>query len=285
MKKTVRQLQQHLRNELADLYPKGEIESLCFLIFEYSCHFSRTDVMLKQDVVLSENKIKQINTIIDDLKTGKPIQYILGETEFYGLKLKVNPLVLIPRPETEELVDWILKDNTLTNSLLLDIGTGSACIISALSANLPDSMCFSVDIDKNALEIAKQNAKNLGLDIKFAQFDVLNEKILFDDNYKFDIIVSNPPYVRELEKHQMANNVLDFEPHKALFVPDNDPLIFYQKICDLSKRYLKPGGKLFFEINEYLYQQIKDLFENYGFENIELKKDIHGKYRMAKAKK
>jgi release factor glutamine methyltransferase len=209
----------------------------------------------------------------------EPIQYILGETEFYGLKLNVNPAVLIPRPETEELVDWILKINSIRNAKILDIGTGSGCIALALKNHLKEGEISGVDISENALKVARENALQNHLNVNFFQSDILKWKESEWD--KFDIVVSNPPYVRMSEKAKMNDNVLHYEPDSALFVSDQDPLVFYRAIAAFASQYLNKNGFLFFEINEYLGEEMKVLMEGFGFESIEIRKDINSKNRMA----
>jgi len=212
----------------------------------------------------------------------EPIKYILGETEFYGLRLKVNPAVLIPRPETEELVDWIIHDCNVQNPVILDIGTGSGCIPIALSKNLIGATIESWDISNEALMVARMNAEINKVNIDFIYADVLRLTHPAQKQ-EFDIIVSNPPYITESEQLLMLKNVLDYEPHVALFVPTADPLIFYRKIADIAITQLNSGGKLFFEINEQFGNETADLLSLKGFKNIVLRKDINGKNRMIKA--
>ena len=220
----------------------------------------------------------------------KPIQYILGETYFYGLPFKVNPSVLIPRPETEELVDWILsvcrseqienRQSSIKN--LIDIGTGSGCIAISLKKNLPKGEVFALDIAKDTLATAQQNAILNDVDVNFIQDDILNSQISHLTT-QFSLIVSNPPYVKEDERPAMNNNVLANEPHRALFVTNENPLIFYDAIADFALQYLEKNGILFFEINEYLGEQTMQLLKDKNFINIELRKDMQGKDRMIKA--
>ena len=212
------------------------------------------------------------------LKQFEPIQYILGETEFFGLKLKVNPDVLIPRPETEELVQWICETSWPPKSVILDVGTGSGCIALALKKQLRHTEMCALDVSERALQTAIENATKNGLEVHFIHADILQWSK--KDWPLFDCIVSNPPYVRELDKKQMQPNVLEFEPETALFVSDDDPLIFYRETGHFAAHYLKPGGKLFFEINENLGDETCGLLKYIGFKNIKLRKDIHGKDRM-----
>jgi release factor glutamine methyltransferase len=228
-----------------------------------------------------KSEILNWNAILEKLKIQIPIQYIIGTTHFYGLEFIVDENVLIPRPETEELVDWIVKLNSKLskkkNLKILDIGTGSGCIAVSLAKNIPNSEVFAIDVSEKALAIAKKNAILNKVPVTFLHKNILETK---DLNQKFDIIVSNPPYVRNLEKAEIKPNVLDNEPHLALFVPDNDPLIFYKKIAELAAANLNPNGQLFFEINQYLGKETQELLEYIGLKNIELRKDIYGNDRM-----
>lgn len=274
---------QYIEKELGNFYPNSEIRGFIRIIFEYVCGLDYTGMFLQKHRQVSESDRKKIEGIVQRLKHLEPIQYILGETDFWGMKLKVNPDVLIPRPETEELVLWMSENSWADSLSMLDVGTGSGCIAMALKKLLPYAKISAIDISKQALKTATKNAASNGLEVNFIHFDILkwNEK-----NWPFfDAIVSNPPYVRELEKKQMQANVLEFEPEEALFVPDNDPLIFYRTIGHFAKHYLKPGGKLFFEINEGLGEETFQLIKSIGFKHIILKQDIHGKNRMLKAEK
>ncbi len=274
---------------LKDLYPKEEIGSFFNLLSEYYLSFSRFQVSQNSNFELTSSTSNKFNDAENRLKNFEPIQYILGETEFYGLKFNVNKHTLIPRPETEELVEWILNisnqkkinlpisDNNLPT--LLDIGTGSGCIAISLAKNLPNYNVSALDISEEALTIARNNAQLNIVEIGFFQTDILKTKSL---PRQFDIIVSNPPYVRELEKELMQKNVLDFEPSTALFVENENPLVFYSAISQLAKTHLKPNGILFFEINEYLGKDLIELLKTEGFRKIEIKKDIYGKDRMLK---
>tara|TARA_R110001583_G_scaffold145635_2_gene297625 strand:- start:61035 stop:61898 length:864 start_codon:yes stop_codon:yes gene_type:complete len=267
-------------SELANIYPTTEIQSFFNILIEYKLNLGRIDVALQPDLNISEADLSFLQKAKNDLKNHIPIQYIIGETEFYGLKFFVNEHVLIPRPETEELVDWIVKDyKDKKNIKILDIGTGSGCIAISLAKNLPNAAIFALDISSEALKTAKQNAKTNNVKIHFIETDILNTTTL---STTFDVIVSNPPYVRELEKEQMQQNVLDHEPNLALFVKDNNPLLFYNKISDLAKTHLLKNGNLYFEINQYLGNETVALLKLKGFKNIELKKDIYEVDRMVK---
>jgi len=221
--------------------------------------------------------------VLARLGNWEPVQYILGRTEFYGLPFKVDQRVLIPRPETEELVDWIIGQEGTRKVSILDIGTGSGCIAVALSARMPGAGMWACDIQKEALEVAGENAHRNGVEINFFSFDMLNEQSNLP--CKFDVMISNPPYVRELEKAFMRRNVLDYEPSVALYVPDDDPLKFYRSIALLARKYLNDGGSLYLEINEKFPQEVVKLLKNAGLYVVEVKRVRGGKSRMVRGKK
>jgi release factor glutamine methyltransferase len=309
--------------ELSSLYDEKEIESFFYLILENFHQIKRIDLALNPQMRMNDKQLLHWESILSDLKKQKPIQYILGETEFYGLPFLVNENTLIPRPETEELVELIIKQNSKSeippepkvngaklNSKLkiLDIGTGSGCIAIALKKDLPNSEVFAIDISEEALETAKKNAQINQVEINFIQADILkinnleqlptsNSQLptsnfhlptsvfqLPSSNFHlpttFDIIVSNPPYVRNIEKQEINPNVLEYEPHLALFVEDDDALLFYRKIAQLALKSLSPNGRLYFEINQYLGKETVELIESFGFKNVVLHKDIYGNDRM-----
>lgn len=214
--------------------------------------------------------------ILDRLLLQEPVQYIIGEAYFFQEKFKVTPAVLIPRQETEELIQWIINNHPEGATKIIDIGTGSGCIAVALALQLPGSRVTALDISKAALDVASANAMALKADVEFLQMDILQTTQLADN---YDIIVSNPPYVRLLEKNEIQPNVLNYEPHVALFVADTNPLVFYEKIAALARKHLNPNGKLYFEINQYLGQETVSLLEKY-FKHVALKKDLHGRDRM-----
>ena len=269
-----------------------------YLILEDKRKLKRIDLALQNDLGFSENEIQNWNIIVEQLKQEIPIQYILGETNFYGLNFEVNENVLIPRPETEELVDWIVESEKLEvrsqklgvageNMKVLDIGTGSGCIAISLAKNLQNFQVFAIDISEKAIETAERNADKNNVSIHFIKTDILKLNNLdelqtssFPVSTKYGIIVSNPPYVRNLEKAEIKKNVLDNEPHLALFVDDNDALIFYKKIAELAMKNLSKKGKLYFEINQYLGKETVELLTKMNFKNIELRKDIYGNDRM-----
>ncbi|WP_264566822.1 peptide chain release factor N(5)-glutamine methyltransferase [Flavobacterium sp. N3904] len=266
---------------LTSMYGEGEAESFFYLILEEKQQLKRIDLALQPDLVFSESAIEVWNSILEQLKLEIPIQYLLGKTSFYGLDFEVNENVLIPRPETEELVDWIINSQKSKiksqNLRILDIGTGSGCIAISLAKNLPNAEVFAIDISEKALATAQKNATLNEVNITFIEQNILET---LDLKQEFDIIVSNPPYVRNLEKEEIKKNVLEHEPHLALFVEDNDALIFYRKIADLAQKNLSNSGQLYFEINQYLGQEMVELLEGMDFKNIELRKDIYGNDRM-----
>ncbi|HLA56087.1 MAG TPA: peptide chain release factor N(5)-glutamine methyltransferase [Flavobacterium sp.] len=279
-----KQFKTHFVQQLMPLYGTGEAESFFYLILEEKHKMKRIDLALNHNLEFSDAEVKEWNIILEKLQQEIPIQYILGKTHFFGLEFEVNDSVLIPRPETEELVDWVssnLKTQKSSNPRILDIGTGSGCIAISLAKNLPNAEIFAIDISEGALATAKRNAASNLVKVNFIQKDILKTSTL---EQKFDIIVSNPPYIRNLEKHEIKNNVLEHEPHLALFVDDHDALIFYRKIAELAKENLSENGQLYFEINQYLAKETMDLLEQTGFSFMELRKDIYGNDRMIFAK-
>jgi release factor glutamine methyltransferase len=285
--KTVKDVSVAFREKLSTLYDINEVDSLCMIVLTDVTGTSPAKVKAFPEQEISSGQSEAITKILTRLKTGEPLQYILGHTEFYGLPFKVNPSVLIPRPETEELVDWAISSvssSQLAVGSILDIGTGSGCIAVSLKKNLDKATVSAVDISPEALQTAKENAELNEVNINFIQADILNLKSEIE-NSNFEIIISNPPYVTLEDKTQMHTNVTDFEPHTALFVPEGDPLIFYKAIADFAADHLVKNGLLFFEINESYGEQIVDLLAHKKFKNIELRKDMSGKSRMIKAQK
>jgi len=263
--------------QLNGIAQEREIISWAYISIDFLLGYNRSDCIIHTDKDITSDISDKLNQIIADLKTNKPIQHIIGETEFYGLKFKVNEYTLIPRPETEELVQWILQ-HEFTSAL--DIGTGSGCIPIALKKN-KDAEISAIDVSESALLVAKENAKINEVEINFLLQDILKTTTL----PKVDVIISNPPYVLDKEKELMLANVLDNEPHLALFVPDNNPLLFYKKIADIAFTSLPKNGLLFFEINERFGKETVAMLSVIGFVDIELKKDINDKDRMIKATK
>ena len=280
----IKEYRSHFITALTPIYDAGEAESFFYLILEEKQNLRRIDLALTPDLIFSDEDILEWDFIFEQLKLEIPIQYVLGKTSFYGLDLEVNPAVLIPRQETEELVDWIISTAKLENSdrslRILDIGTGSGCIAISLAKNIKNATVFAIDVSEDALATAKKNSLSNDVSITFICQDILETVNLQE---QFDIIVSNPPYVRNLEKDEIKKNVLDNEPHLALFVADNDALIFYKKIAQLSLKNLLHGGLLYFEINQYLGKEMTELLKNLNFKSVELRKDIYGNDRMTKA--
>jgi release factor glutamine methyltransferase len=282
---TLRAFKKKFMEALSEIFPKTEIDSFFFILMEEKLNLQRIDTVLKPDFLIPEEQLADLKNILQRLQKEEPIQYILGNTEFYGLPFFVDENTLIPRSETEELVAWVIEEvaklqsNTVTKLSILDIGTGTGCIPISLAKNLPNAKITAVDISSKALEVAKKNAQLNKVTIDFIELDILTTKSLPQE---FDVIVSNPPYVRALEKVEIKNNVLENEPHLALFVADENPLIFYNKIADLAKQQLSKNGLLFFEINQYLGKETIALLEEKGFKNIELRKDIFGNDRLVK---
>jgi release factor glutamine methyltransferase len=283
--KKIKEYRTQFIQSLTSLYGEDEAESFFYLIVEEKQKLKRVDLALQPDLMFSEDEILVWNTILESLKLEIPIQYLLGKTSFYGLDFEVNSDVLIPRPETEELVDWIVQQSKVGNRKskvkILDIGTGSGCIAISLAKNIPNAQVFALDVSEKALATAKKNAIMNEVNVMFLHQSILETE---DLEQEFDIIVSNPPYVRNLEKEEIKKNVLEYEPHLALFVEDNDALIFYRKIAKLAQKNLSVSGQLFFEINQYLGEEMLSLLRNMNFETIELRKDIYGNDRMISCK-
>ncbi len=277
----IKQYRSQFIKELSSIYGVDEAESFFYLILEEQKQLKRIDLALQTDLVFSDADLEYWETILEELKKEIPVQYLLGKTHFYGLEFEVNENVLIPRPETEELVEWIIAENSKIEKLndlkILDIGTGSGCIAVSLAKNIPNAQVFAIDVSEKALAIARKNAEINDANVTFIHKNILET---IDLEQEFDIIVSNPPYVRNLEKEEIKKNVLDYEPHLALFVEDDDALIFYRKIAELAQKNLAPNGQLFFEINQYLGKEMIALLEKMNFKNVELRKDIYGNDRM-----
>ena len=281
----IKQYRTQFIKELSPFYDAYEAESFFYLILEDKHQLRQIDLALNHELVFDENDFVIWDELLKQLKKEVPIQYLLGKTNFYGLDFEVNENVLIPRSETEELVEWIINENTSRDKnkklRILDIGTGTGCIAISLASNLPHAEVVAIDVSKKAIETAKRNAVRNNVEVTFVLLDILKEEEL---RCQFDIIVSNPPYVRNLEKAEIKKNVLDYEPHLALFVEDHDALIFYRKIALLAKKALLEKGKLYFEINQYLGKEMTDLLESMDFKNVELRKDIYDNDRMISGK-
>ncbi len=277
----VRDIKKYYREQLCSIYDYEEANSLVSILLEYYFKIDRVKMALETDLRLSESEMLTFHFAVKDLLKNKPIQYIIGETEFCDLKFKVNENVLIPRPETAEMVYKIVNSQQSTvnsHCSIIDIGTGSGCIAISLAKAFPESQVYALDISEEALNVARENAINNNVNVNFIHDNILNLKNIIET--KFDIIVSNPPYVRELEKAEMHNNVLEWEPHKALFVSDNDPLIFYRGILEFAKSHLKENGEIWFEINEFLSKEMTDLCHELGFSDVNIYKDFRGKERI-----
>lgn len=272
-------LQRLFRNTLIPYYPQEEADALFLRTLEHKFNYSRTDYFLNKQQIITASEVADFEIIIKELRSGKPIQHIFGETEFFDLTFKVSNEVLIPRQETEELIDLILKTHPNTTLSLLDIGTGSGCIPISLKYHRPNWDITSLDISDKALLIAKQNAKNLSIDITLKQLDIL-DPTRYVHLPKYDIIVSNPPYVTNSEKEQMHQNVLEHDPHLALFVDDANPLLFYNAITYLAQTHLNEGGTIYFEINEAFGYEMDQLLQNNNFEQVRVIKDLNGKDRF-----
>ncbi len=278
----VKEIKNLFHRELDTLYGREEVSHFFQLLIAHYLNLDRMVLALDPNITITKQEEQPLFEALQLLKQEYPIQYIIGYTHFYDLKFKVTPSVLIPRPETEELVRKIVEDVKEINRPLriLDIGTGSGCIAVSLAKNLPDAIVFALDISEEALKIAAENALNNEVRLNIIQESILE---LPDIAMMFDVIVSNPPYVRELEKDTIKNNVKLNEPHIALFVSDEDPLIFYKRILDFSEKNLKKGGLIYVEINQYLGKETRQLFESKFFLEIELQKDFLENYRIIKA--
>ncbi len=278
--KTIKEIKPYLVRELINIYPEYEIYAFTTIIIRTIFGVSRLHAILQPEDPVTKKKADEIISISNELKSGKPLQYILGETSFYNCIIKVNPDVMIPRPETEELVDLILNENRGYNGEILDAGCGSGCIAIALALNLPLAKVTGIDISEGAIRISEENARLNNVIVFFSVVDIFNP--VFKSGEKSGIIVSNPPYIRESEKVHIARNVIGFEPHRALFVPDSDPLVFFRAILIIAEQRLIPGGKIYFEINESLGKPMEELLGSSGFSNVEVIKDINGKDRFVK---
>ena len=278
------QLKINFTTALQGVYDKEEVNCFFYILCDFFLQYSRFEVSMALDTIVSAKNITVFEKALLRLKKQEPIQYILGTTEFYGLTFKVNEHTLIPRPETEELVDWVLSNLHDQDRVLdiLDIGTGSGCIAISLAKNIPTAKVSVLDISEKALEVAQENAVKNQVLVSFCKKDILRTTSLEN---KYDVMVSNPPYVRQLEKKAMNANVLDYEPGIALFVPNEDPLLFYRKIAQLAMVSLQTRGWLYFEINEYLSKEMDVLLKEIGFANIEIKKDFREVPRMIKCQK
>jgi release factor glutamine methyltransferase len=280
---TLSDILSQFKTELRDMYPETEIRNIGYLVAEQLLNYSKIDFHLRDKEPISAETSEKFKLTLTRLKNWEPVQYIIGATEFYGLPFRVDRRVLIPRPETEELAEWIIRENGGRPVSILDIGTGSGCIAVSLAKNLTQARVSACDVSEDALALAGVNAEINRTSIRFFPLDVLNGNVHVTE--KMDVIVSNPPYVRHAEKSLMRPNVLDYEPERALFVPDENPLVFYRSIALMGRKYLNDGGKLYLEINEQYSAEITRLLENTGYYGIEVRKDLAGKPRMIKGMK
>lgn len=277
---------QHIKNELNGIYAADEIQSITYILLSHITGYSKVDIIVNKNTIFSDVQRAMLNSFVNKLRIHTPIQYIIGKTEFFGLPFLVSDAVLIPRPETEELIEWITESCYKNNeSKILDIGTGSGCIAVSLARLFPKAEVTAFDISDDALKIATQNAELNNVKVNFELVDILNAEDYSKSDSKWDIIVSNPPYVPNAEQSDIQRNVLDHEPHIALFVPDTDPLIFYRRIMEFALKHLKTGAYLFFETHRDWAKEIVKILELNGFYNVQLQKDLSGNDRMIKAQK
>ena len=269
-----------IKQELSGCYSESEASAMAKWILSDVLELSTFDLYAGKDMNFSAEKLTRVHDILSRLKLYEPLQYIIGETLFDGLTFEVNPSVLIPRPETIELVDWIATDFTSENLRVLDVGTGSGCIPISLSKKLHHPHVFAWDISSEALEVARRNAERNEVEVAFRQVDILQDSY---PSVQVDILVSNPPYIGEAEKKNMERNVLDWEPGLALFVPDDDPLLFYRRIAEVGLDILSEGGVLYYEINQLYGKETARMLQEKGYKNVELRKDLSGNDRMIKA--
>ena len=271
-----------LRHLLTPLYGEGEAKAIARMVYEVRFGLAFTDLCIGKDTQLSADDQAELEEIALRLERHEPVQYVLGKAEFMGNWYDVEPGVLVPRPETQELVRWIVLKDTTAN--ILDIGTGSGCIAITLAGMYPEAEVTAWDISEKALKVAQGNAKRFGVNVNFEQVDILaNSQQLMVNSY--DVIVSNPPYICHKERETMNQNVLDYEPHEALFVPDDDPLLFYRAIAEYGTKALKPEGWLYFEINPLYAEPLCELLSTMSYHDIECKDDQYGKQRMIRAQK
>lgn len=273
---------QSIVQQLIDCYDEREAGNMASLLLAHFYGLDRMALVLNQNFDLNAEVEMQLSQAVAELKRYRPIQHIVGTVEFYGCELAADHRALIPRPETEELVDWIIAENIVDRPTIVDIGTGTGCIPIALKKKLPKASVSAIDVSAEALTLAKQNALSNQVEVDFVELDILQNDLPIE---RLDIIVSNPPYIPEQEKGSMGKNVLDFEPHLALFVENTEPFLFYKRISELAIQHLNIGGMLYFEIHENYGKEMVKLVEDIGFTNVKLKKDLQGKDRMLQAQK
>lgn len=279
-KVTVSELVQMFRDRVGKIYPPGEVEAMLVRTFDHHLQYGKADLILNADKKLHWFFRVAFESVIIALEAHEPIQYILGRTEFYGLPFMVDDRALIPRPETEELVRWVIDEVGNGEVKILDIGTGSGCISVALKKHLPHAGVYALDSSSAALDLAAENARFNRVSLHLFLHDVLDRDSL--NFMRFDVMVSNPPYIVESEKSKMDPNVVDHEPNIALFVPDEDPLLFYRRIVDLAEGHLIRGGRLFFEVDERYGLEVSSLLQDRGFKQVELRQDLSGRDRMVR---
>lgn len=278
---TIRAVRSYYKERLSDLLSDSEIKQILNHALKVRLNLNTADLLLADDNRLSESDLLYFRSIVKRLQANEPIQYIYGDTEFAGLTILCDQRALIPRPETEELVEWAIQDAGDPHLKMLDLCTGTGCIALAYKNHFPGSEVHALDFSADALSLAKENADKLNLDVQFHHLDALN--LQNSGLGQFDVWISNPPYIPEQEKSRMHANVLDFEPGMALFVSNDDPLLFYREIAKAALKFLKPGGKLYFELHEDYAEKTLQLISGLGFANCELKLDLQGKQRMLKA--
>ena len=282
--KNFRDIANVYQETLSHLYPPGEIKQLFLMSYSFITGKNNTDYLSNSADKITETVSLQFMSILERLQTEQPIQYILGITDFYGLRLVVNEHTLIPRSETEELVEWIVREHQRREHLsILDVGTGSGCIALALKKSLPQAQVDAIDLQAAAIKVARTNAANLNLSVNFIQADILEWDGFMQENQQYDVIVSNPPYITPAEQKDMHNNILLYEPHIALFVEEQTPLLFYDVVAEMGKQHLSAGGNLYFEINQYLSRETCDLLLKKGYEDVTLRQDLNQVDRMIKA--
>ena len=281
---SIQAVKAYFKERLQQQFTESELKAMLKVAICKRLHLSSADYLLCDSNLLSESDLLYFRSIVKRLQTNEPFQYIIGKTEFYGLELKCDKRALIPRPETEELVEWVMEI-AQPDTALIDFCTGSACIALAIKNQLPTATVYGTDVSKEALDLSKENASALKLGVEFILHDALSDQVPSTlTEQSIDIIVSNPPYIPELDKQEMQANVLDFEPHLALFVENENALIFYKAIALQAAKLLKKNGLLFFEIHERLAQETAATIDALGFKDVEIRKDLQGKDRMIKAR-
>jgi release factor glutamine methyltransferase len=282
---TLSEFRSALKDTLQGFYSSSELDQLAKILLMSRMKLDSTAYLLALDAEISKEVLEQLRSDVHRLSMHEPLQYVLGNTIFYGLEIQCNPAALIPRPETEELVDWVLNEVQLLSCALIDLGTGTGCIPVAIKAKRPSWQVYAIDVSQDALALARSNALNLDLDVHIEGLDLLQDFSVQAFDAKFHIVVSNPPYVPNSDGASMLPNVLNHEPHLALFVPDSDPLLFYRRILAFCDLFLEIDGYVFVEIHEDLSAETLQLFHDAGFANIKLRKDLQGKSRMIMAQR